>query len=93
MAGRPGTVRLRQDVVWRIDEEAVILLDTRSSLYMTVAGAGSVLWPLLVTGASPETLVERLVQRYSIDPAIATTDVNAFIDALIAQDLVEDAVP
>ncbi|MCW2666871.1 MAG: conserved hypothetical protein of unknown function [Frankiales bacterium] len=76
-------VKLRgDDVIWREVESELVVLDLRSSRYLKVNGAGTVLWPLLVEGADEPALVERLVSRFALPPEQAAADVAAFLVTL-----------
>jgi Coenzyme PQQ synthesis protein D (PqqD) len=83
-------LRIRPGVVeWRQFEEEVVAVDTRRAVYMAVNRSGSVLWPALLEGATREELINRLVQVYGVEMAGAEQDVDAFIEALDDQQLLE----
>lgn len=74
---------------WREVDDVVIGLHIPSSTYLEVNASGSVLWPLLVEGASKEQLSEELVNRYGISKDQARADVDSFVDACQQMDLLE----
>ena len=80
---RPGTVE------WRRLEDEVVAVDTRNSVYMAVNRSGAVLWPMLLDGATRDELISRLSAAYDLQRAEAERDVDAFVQALEDQDLLE----
>lgn len=87
-------LRIRRDAVeWRQVEGEIVALDLRDSMYLAVNQSGAVLWPLLVDGVSRDEMVERLVDEYSIEEERAATDVDAFVAALEARELLDRDEP
>jgi hypothetical protein len=73
-------LKLRAEALhWRRVDEEIVALDLRSSQYLAVNESGTVLWPLLAEGATRERLRDELTQRFALEPAAATTDVDAFV--------------
>ena len=80
--------RLRKNgVSWRELDGQIIVLDLENSKYVTVNGAGAVIWERLVAGASVDELVEELVESFDIDDATARSDTEAFLDDLRQRNL------
>ncbi len=78
-----GMVRVRgEDLLWTRVGDEVVLLDQRRDLYLGVNPAGALLWQDLVDGCSHAMMVERLVERYGIEKARATADVEALLAGL-----------
>lgn len=67
----------------------MVAVDLRSSVYFGVNRTGAVIWPELASGATRETLVERLAQECEIDAVQAGGEVDAFVDELAKLDLLE----
>ncbi len=88
---REEVLRIRQghDLVWREVEDDVIVLDVRSSCYLGVEGSGVLLWRALAEGATRARLRELLVGAFDVDEAVASRDVDTFVDALLARGLLE----
>ena len=83
-------VRLRADgLEWREIEGEIVALDGPSIHYLAINRTGAVLWPALLEGATREELAGRLVQSFDVDPSAAAADVDAFLGALRAHDLLE----
>lgn len=72
------------------DDDAVIVLDLRTSRYLSLNAAGSVLWLRLVEGASRQDLVSALRDRFGIDDEVAGQGVASFLDDLRSRDLLEN---
>lgn len=73
-------LRLRaNDVAWREIDGEVVLLDLKSSVYISVNAAGSVLWKLLAQGATWDQLRGGLVSAFGIEESRAAADVDAFV--------------
>jgi hypothetical protein len=90
-----GKLKLRPGALeWRELDGEVVALDTRSSTYLAVSRSGAALWPALVDGATRDELVAGLLDRFVVDEATAAADVDAFVQALRDQDLLDgDGVP
>lgn len=83
-------IRVREDaVLWRELDGETVLLALESSLYLTLNATGTVLWPLLVRGATTVELVDALVARFDVTRDRAQTDTAAFIATCRAQRLLE----
>jgi hypothetical protein len=82
--------RLRTgDIAWREVEEEVVVLDLRSSQYLTLNGTGAFLWAMLDRGASAEALTEGLAGEWEVDRATAAQDVEVFLRQCQEADLIE----
>jgi len=84
------TLRIRPDAVeWREADGEVVALDLRTSTYLGVNETGAALWPALIEGATREQLVGRLEDGFGIDRGRAERDLDAFLNSLREQDLLE----
>jgi hypothetical protein len=83
-------LRLRTaDLHWREIDGEVIALEGRSSRYLAANPAGALLWQSIASGSTRERLAEELVATYGIDGDRALADVDAYVEALDAQGLLE----
>jgi hypothetical protein len=71
----------------------VVVLDLRTSSYVTVNDAGALLWRRLSQGASPEELGLALAERFGLPPEDARRDSAAFLDTLVARQFVTTEDP
>ncbi len=77
------TLCLRErDLEWREIDDEIVALDGRDGVYLSVHGAGALVWRLLADAATREGLVDALVERYQIDSARAGQDVDSFLSTL-----------
>jgi len=68
-----------------------VLLDPVGDRYLKLNATGAALWDLLAEPRAPEELSSALADRHALDAEIAARDVGAFLDALRARKLVQDA--
>lgn len=84
-------LRLRQsDLFWREIDGQVFALDGRTWDYLNLNESGRMLWDQLVGGATRSQLVQSLVGTYGIDPAVAESDVGAFVEMLYEKKLLDE---
>jgi Coenzyme PQQ synthesis protein D (PqqD) len=77
------TLSLReQDLDWRDINDEIVALDAEGAVYLAVRGSGAVLWRLLASPTTRDSLVDTLVETYDIDPATAGDDVDEFLATL-----------
>ena len=80
--------KLRKNgVSWRELDDQIVVLDLESSKYVTVNGAGAIIWPRLVSGASVDELVSELLSVFDIDETTARADTESFLDDLRRRNL------
>ncbi len=78
-------LRVRKDrVTWRDVDGEVVALDLEASTYFSANTTGSLLWPLLVRGATRTELTDALTGSYEVAPERAASDVEAYIASLDA---------
>lgn len=83
-------LRLRTDALdWLTVDTEIVALDGRQDLYLGTNRSGAELWRALGRGATRSELVELLVDTFNIDVDRASADVDAFLDSLAEQDLLE----
>lgn len=82
---------LRDTVSWApTDNDAIVVLDLRTSTYLSLNASGSVLWQALNDGATASQLADLLVDRFGITRERAEMDVTDFLDMLRGRDLVAE---
>jgi Coenzyme PQQ synthesis protein D (PqqD) len=81
-------LRLREDAVrWREIDREVVAVDLVSSIYLTTNESGVRLWRRLADGATTDELVDELVEAFGIEWERAAADVQSYVDALDARNL------
>lgn len=83
------TITLRgDDVSWTpTDDGQIVVLDLRTSRYLSLNASGAQLWTLLAEGATEAQLVDGLVARFGLAQDSAGRDVSAFLATLRERDL------
>lgn len=74
---------------WREIDGQIVALESERSLYLSTNAAGTLLWRTLERGATRAALAAALADRYALPTDIAERDVDAFLDQLRAQALLE----
>jgi hypothetical protein len=78
------------DVAARAFKDETIVLDLRSSMYLSTNPAGTVLWRRLEQGATRAELIAALLDEFEVDAGRASTDVDAFLADCRRRDLLAD---
>lgn len=77
------------DVVWRLVEDEVVLLNVSTGQYYSLDEIGSRVWALLPqTGVTLPALRDALLTEYDAEPAAVDRDLQALFDRLTSADLV-----
>lgn len=71
-----------EDLHWQLVDDEVVILDLRTSRYLSLNRAGARLWPLLVAGTTRERLAQELVDAHQIDREVARRDVDRLVGQL-----------
>ncbi len=77
-----GDRRLRRDLTWRVVGGSTLVLDVRTSQYLSVSGSGIVIWGMLAEGTTRDQIVARLLDEFEVDFDTAAMHVDKFIDDL-----------
>lgn len=77
------------DVAWREVDGELLVLDLRTSGYLSINATGKELWSRLLDGATQDELATALVETHGIDEQQAHRDVGAFIDLLHDRQLLD----
>jgi hypothetical protein len=77
------------DMTWREIDGDLVILDLRSSTYLTANASATVLMRQLTEECSLPQLVQALVDAFDIPDHRAQQDVQAFLDELGASGLLE----
>ena len=82
----------KDDLVWRGVAEETIILDLRTSLYLSLNAAAAYLWQSLEKGATERQLADSLCVEFGITADRANEDVKAFISRCQERGLLEATV-
>jgi hypothetical protein len=87
-------MRLRvDDITWREIDGDLVILDLRSSTYLTANASGSVLMRHLTEDRTLQQLAQALVEEFDIPEHRARQDAQMFVDELGERGLLERAGP
>ena len=76
-------MRLRDEgLSWQEIDGELVILDLKTSAYLTTNKSGAFLAKLLVEDRHPDELVDALVEQYRIDRHRAAADADAFVQEL-----------
>jgi hypothetical protein len=75
------------DVVWREVDGEVVILDLKTSTYLSTNKTGAHLWKLLQQDRDTDELETSLVDTYGVERSLAQSDVGAFLDMLRSKEL------
>lgn len=78
------------DITWREIDGDLVILDLRSSTYLTTNASGAVLMKELTEERTDDELVQALVGAYEISETQAASDVTSFVRALRDGGLLEE---
>jgi Coenzyme PQQ synthesis protein D (PqqD) len=79
----------KDDLVWRGVDDETIILDLRTSLYLSLNSAAASLWQSLEKGATERQMAESLCDKFGIAEDRARLDVKAFIACCQERDLLD----
>jgi hypothetical protein len=77
------------DITWREIDGDLVILDLRSSTYLTANATGTVLMRQLTEERTPQQLADALVDAFGIPEPRAQQDVQTFVDVLGEHGLLE----
>jgi hypothetical protein len=71
------------------DEDDIVLVDSHSGRMCVCNETGSAVVAVLRNGSTMNGLVDMLITKFAVDDEVATRDVNAFLDLLSAEGMLE----
>lgn len=85
-------MKLRSDdITWREIDGDLVILDLRSSTYLTTNASGAFLMKELTEDRTQAELVRTLVDAFDLSPVQAEADVQSFLESLDEGGLLEPA--
>jgi hypothetical protein len=76
-------VKLRSEgLTWQEIDGELVILDLKSSVYLTTNAAGAVLAGMLTDERTMDELSDALVDRFGIEDDVARRDTEAFVNQL-----------
>jgi hypothetical protein len=87
---RMGKMKLRaDDITWREIDGDLVILDLRSSTYLTANASATVLMRELTENRTLQQLVQSLVDAFDLPEGRAGQDVATFVDDLLQRGLLD----
>ena len=89
--GTMGTsYRVTNATTWRELDGEIVALDTKDSVYFSVGGFGTMLWPSLISGTTKQALVAEIISTFpDVTADQAAADVDEFIASCLDYGLIE----
>jgi coenzyme PQQ synthesis protein D (PqqD) len=85
-------VRVATDVLFRCVGEEGVLLNLNTEMYLGLDPMGTRMWLALSSADSIQVAYDQLLQEYEVEASQLRADLEAFIDQLLDQKLI-DAAP
>jgi hypothetical protein len=84
----------RTEGAWAVEaEDELVMLDPRTGRYFALDAVGRRVWELLAEPRRMDELVSALAAAHAVDEATVRTDVQPFLDDLLAAGLLESVPP
>ena len=82
--------RVTNATTWRELDGEIVALDTKDSVYFSVGGFGTMLWPSLISGTTKQALVAEITSTFpDVTADQAAADVDEFIASCLDYGLIE----
>jgi len=86
-ADMSASVRLRDGVLAQTTLAHAVLLDSASGAYFELNPVGTRIVRCLIDGDRNDAIIDAIVAGFAVEPALASSDVQAFIDDLLQRGL------
>lgn len=77
------------DIIWRVVDDEALILNTSNGYYFSMNGTATEIWCLLNEGKSIADAAQTIAERYEIDIDSAREDVEALLQELKNEHIVE----
>ncbi len=84
-------VSVAPDVLFRTVGEEGVLLNLNTEMYLGLNPVGTRMWRVLSNAESIQAAYDQLLVEYEVEPSQLRLDLEAFIDQLLHQKLIEAA--
>jgi hypothetical protein len=89
----PTRWRRAEGTLWRRLLDGVLLLPPAAARPLEMSGPGAVVWAELARPATVEDLVDRVRERYDVEPSVARRDLERLVADLASAGAVERLDP
>lgn len=76
------------DILWKLIDGKVVLLDMDEAMAMTLNDVGSHIWMALEKQKTHDELVQDVVTAFDVDENTARKDTHSFLNEMIKKDLI-----
>ena len=80
-----------KEVAAKAFDDEVVIINLASSFYYSLSGAGRPIWELIAAGWSIAEMAARMTGIFGVDGDVASRDIAALVDRLVADGLIEEA--
>jgi hypothetical protein len=82
-------IRVVPNVLFRRVSDEAVLVNLNTEVYLGLNGVGARMWSALTDASSVQAAYDALLEEYEIDPSELRRDLEAFIERLFAEQLIE----
>lgn len=76
------------EILWRLIEDKVILLDMDEARTIMLNDVGSHIWIAIETQKTQDELISQVTETFDIDEETARKDMESFLNDMIKRDLI-----
>jgi hypothetical protein len=84
-----GPLRPSEEVIFGEFEEKIVVGNTETRASFTLTGVAADMWRCVVEHGNLDEAVASLLREYEVDPSTLRADLQAFVESLLAQDLLD----
>ncbi len=81
--------KINSTIAWQIYDNVLYIFDDVNRRTFILTDVSIVIWKLIANGYSHEAILQHIVNAYVVDVDVVKNDVNAFVNDLIANGLLE----
>jgi hypothetical protein len=89
MARRAAYTIDRKRITWDEIDGETLIINVETGYYFSLDGVGSLIWGMLADGVDERDMVARIVDEYEVEESTAREDLQALVDALAFEELVD----
>lgn len=79
----------RQRIAWDEIDGETLIINAETGYYFSLDGVGSLIWSMLADGVDERDMVARIVSEFEVEESTARADLQALLDALAGEELVD----
>lgn len=89
MAGHSAFTIDRQRITWDEIDGETLIINAETGYYFSLDGVGSLIWQMLANGVAESDMVARIVSEFEVEESTARADLQALVEALAGEELVD----